>query len=133
MKVNGLPREVNVSGSLRDDWGRVSSLHGVHRGSYIPLVMTPDVTPPDADGGTITVRCRLFGRYAELAGTDEVDLTVGMPATAQAAVAKLTAALAAAAAIPPHPLVAINRQHARLDAILAEGDELALLPPLAGG
>jgi molybdopterin converting factor small subunit len=35
--------------------------------------------------------------------------------------------------IPPRPLCAVNLTHAGLDTRLAEGDEVALLPPLAGG
>jgi molybdopterin converting factor small subunit len=37
------------------------------------------------------------------------------------------------ARLPERPLVAVNRRHARLDAVLVEGDEVALLPPMAGG
>jgi molybdopterin converting factor small subunit len=35
--------------------------------------------------------------------------------------------------IPPRPLCAVNLAHVGLDTRLAEGDEVALLPPLAGG
>ena len=35
--------------------------------------------------------------------------------------------------IPPKPLCAVNLTHAALDTRLSEGDEVALLPPLAGG
>jgi molybdopterin converting factor small subunit len=30
-------------------------------------------------------------------------------------------------------MVAVNREHARSDRVLTEGDEVAFLPPLAGG
>ena len=82
---------------------------------------------------TLTVRCRLFGRYAELLGAEELEVTLPVPATAGAAVAHLRETVAAAGLLPALPLVAINRQHARLAAPLADGDEVALLPPLAGG
>jgi molybdopterin synthase sulfur carrier subunit len=35
--------------------------------------------------------------------------------------------------IPPRPLCAVNLTHAALETTLTEGDEVALLPPLAGG
>ena len=35
--------------------------------------------------------------------------------------------------IPPRPLCAVNLSHAPLETRLTEGDEVALLPPLAGG
>jgi len=38
-----------------------------------------------------------------------------------------------ASALPAQPLAALNLRHVRLDAPVSDGDELALLPPLAGG
>ena len=35
--------------------------------------------------------------------------------------------------LPQRPLVAVNLEHARMGRTIAAGDELALLPPLAGG
>jgi len=35
--------------------------------------------------------------------------------------------------IPERPLAAVNLRHARLDASVQDGDEVALLPPIAGG
>jgi molybdopterin synthase sulfur carrier subunit len=35
--------------------------------------------------------------------------------------------------LPPKPLCAVNLSQVRLDTPLNTGDELALLPPLAGG
>jgi molybdopterin converting factor small subunit len=35
--------------------------------------------------------------------------------------------------VPPAPLVAVNRVYARPEQPLAEGDEVALIPPVAGG
>jgi molybdopterin converting factor small subunit len=86
-----------------------------------------------AAGGTLTVTCRLFGRYAELLGAETVALVLRAPATAADAVAALRAQLPQASALPPRPLVALNQRHVLQDAPLAAGDELAFLPPLAGG
>ncbi len=37
------------------------------------------------------------------------------------------------AQLPPSPMVARNQVHAQLDTALEDGDEVAVLPPLAGG
>ena len=37
------------------------------------------------------------------------------------------------AALPPAPFVAVNMTQAPPDAAIGSGDEIALLPPLAGG
>jgi molybdopterin converting factor small subunit len=36
-------------------------------------------------------------------------------------------------ALPERPLAAVNLRHVKLDAPVGDGDEVALLPPLAGG
>ena len=50
-----------------------------------------------------------------------------------AAIAALRERLAEGHRLPSRPLVARNRAHALFTDPLADGDELALLPPLAGG
>ena len=40
---------------------------------------------------------------------------------------------AAAVPLPPRLLAAINQQHAGLDAMVKEGDEVAFFPPVTGG
>jgi len=79
------------------------------------------------------VRCRLFARYAEVAGVEDVELDVPGPATVRDAVALLRGRLPQGHLLPAHPLVARNRAHALAGDLLADGDELAILPPLAGG
>lgn len=82
---------------------------------------------------TVTVTCRLFGRYAEVAGVEALTLELPAPATAADAVASLRARAPRGSLLPEHPMVAVNQQHALPDTALASGDELAVLPPLAGG
>jgi molybdopterin converting factor small subunit len=79
------------------------------------------------------VRLRLFARYAELVGRDDLDVAVDLPATVADVVRRLREGVPGAAQIPERPLVAVNLRHVRLDAPVAPGDEVALLPPLAGG
>jgi molybdopterin converting factor small subunit len=81
----------------------------------------------------LRVRCRLFARYAEVVGRDEVTLELPPGAVVSDAVASLRRDVRGADALPERPLVAINMQHASPGTRLRDGDELALLPPLAGG
>ena len=79
------------------------------------------------------MRCLFFARYAELIGTDATDLAFEGDATVADAVRTLRATVPNGSTLPERPLVAVNRVHALYDRQLADGDEVALLPPLAGG
>ncbi|MHB1168678.1 MAG: MoaD/ThiS family protein [Longimicrobiales bacterium] len=79
------------------------------------------------------VRLLLFARYRELAGTAELELELPPDATAADAVDALRARSSDCSRIPAQPVVAINQDYAALTARLSPGDELALLPPVAGG
>ena len=80
-----------------------------------------------------TVRVRFFASYAELVGREEAELAVSLPATVGDVVRRVRELIPGAVGLPPRPLVAVNLRHVRLDAPVAEGDEVAFLPPLAGG
>ena len=79
----------------------------------------------------LRVDVRLFGRYRELAegGTLAIDLSPG------ATVADLVAALhdKAVGRLRDRPVVAVNRRPAPDDLVLGTEDEIALIPPVAGG
>ena len=79
------------------------------------------------------VRLLLFALYRDLAGTGELDLELPDGATAADAVHALRATRAECARIPAAPGIAVNQDDAPLDTRLAAGDEVALLPPVAGG
>jgi len=81
----------------------------------------------------MTVRVLLFATYADLAGRGSVELRVLPPATVADVLRQLRDLLPGAAQIPERPLVAVNQVHARLETLVSDGDELALLPPMAGG
>jgi molybdopterin converting factor small subunit len=83
--------------------------------------------------GTATIRVRLFARYAELVGRAEAAVSVPLPATVGDVVRRLRDDIPAARALPERPLAAVNLRQARLDAQVNNGDEVALLPPIAGG
>ncbi|MBL8978922.1 MAG: MoaD/ThiS family protein [Gemmatimonadetes bacterium] len=79
------------------------------------------------------VRVLLFAAYRDAAGREVIDLPLPAPATVAEVLRQLKLAVPGAGALPERPLVAVNQVHARLESPVADGDELALLPPLAGG
>jgi molybdopterin converting factor small subunit len=87
---------------------------------------------PSTAISTITVRVLLFASYAEALGLDLLEVSLDRGATVGDAVERLRT-LPGGESLPLKPLCAVNLSQARLDTRLATGDELALLPPLAGG
>jgi molybdopterin converting factor small subunit len=81
---------------------------------------------------TLTIRVLLFGSYADKLGFDALDLSLESPATIDDALKRLRS-LPGGDALPERPLCALNLLQAGAGASLNSGDELALLPPLAGG
>jgi MoaE-MoaD fusion protein len=79
------------------------------------------------------VNLLLFALYRDLTGVDELNVELPDGADAAAALALLRQADARFAALPERPVIAVNRVYATHDVVLADGDELALLPPVAGG
>ena len=79
------------------------------------------------------VSVRFFARYAELAGCTWSAVNLETPATVADVIARVREVFPGTKILPPRPLAALNQRQARLDALVNEGDEVALLPPLAGG
>lgn len=82
--------------------------------------------------GEIQVKALLFASYADAFGAAEVPLLLVAGSTVGDAVAAVRAK-SPSAAIPDRPLVALNERYATYDDALAQGDEVALIPPVAGG
>ena len=80
----------------------------------------------------MTIRALFFATYRELAGAASLDVELPAGATAADLVARLRAH-GALAALPAEPAVAVNEEYAPLSTGLAHGDEVAFLPPVAGG
>jgi molybdopterin converting factor subunit 1 len=76
---------------------------------------------------------RLFGALAERAGTDEERLELPQGATAESALREVMARHPGAAGILDRLSIAVNREVVPPDRRLGPGDEIALLPPVAGG
>jgi molybdopterin converting factor small subunit len=79
-----------------------------------------------------TVHILLFAAYAERLGREQIDAALRPGATVADALAYLRA-LPGGTELPARPLCARNLAHVGDDAPLFDGDELAVLPPLAGG
>jgi len=80
----------------------------------------------------VTVTVRLFASYAERLGHSSLSIDLPAGSRVEDAVTSLRS-LPGGSMLPPAPLVAINRGYASWDSTLSEGDELAVIPPVAGG
>ena len=89
--------------------------------------------PAGAGPGAIRVRVRLFARLRELAGTRTVDLELPAGAIVEDAWAALVAGHPAAAPMRPHVRFAVDGAYTAADAPLADGTEVACIPPVSGG
>jgi molybdopterin converting factor small subunit len=58
---------------------------------------------------------------------------VATPATVADVIARVREIFPGTRDLPPKPLAALNQRQVKLDALVDEGDEVALLPPLSGG
>lgn len=79
------------------------------------------------------VRSLFFATYREMAGTEE--LPVELPAGARVSdlVARLRRPGGGMERLPEEPVVAVNMDYAPLSTPLRDGDEVAFIPPVAGG
>lgn len=86
---------------------------------------------PDYDQ-QVTINVLLFASYADAFGASSVAVDLPNGATVAELVRELLAR-PGAAALPARPLVAVNQAYAALSQRLAAGDEVAVIPPVAGG
>lgn len=82
--------------------------------------------------GEIPVRVQLFGHYRELAGVSCLDLSLPDGSRVEDLVTRLRD-LPILADLPAQPTVAVNRRYADGAHAVSPGDEIALIPPVAGG
>ena len=78
------------------------------------------------------IKVVLLGQYRSAASVNEFLLEIPTGASAASVVARLKAE-SLQPVLPDSPVVAINYEQSSLETELREGDELALLPPVAGG
>src|SRR6185436_2805603 len=88
------------------------------------------LAPPSRTLRRMVVRVRLFAQLRERAGSSELPLELPEGACVRDALAA-DAVSSLAGGLPL--VMAVNREYASADALLAAGDELALIPPVSGG
>ena len=74
----------------------------------------------------------LFASYAEAFGASTVTVSVTEPATSADVVAALRG-LPGGAVLPDAPVLAVDRRFVRGAVAVQPGQEIALIPPVAGG
>lgn len=79
------------------------------------------------------VTVRLFARLREIAGTAELTRTVDAGATVGSLWKELAQEHAGLAQYERSISSAVNADYAKMDRRLADGDEVAFLPPVSGG
>lgn len=81
----------------------------------------------------VTVRTLFFAAYRDLLGTESTAVELPDGATVEDLVRALRSRGGAYASLPDDPPVAVNQRYVAADASLESGDEVAFLPPVAGG
>jgi molybdopterin converting factor small subunit len=79
-----------------------------------------------------TVTVQLFASYAELLGSTTVELPLTPGSTVNDLLRHIRS-LPGGARLPAAPRIALNRTFATSDQIVGANDEIALIPPVAGG
>lgn len=87
------------------------------------------ITPASAPS---TIRVRLFASYAERLGGELIEVSAEGIRTVGELLERLRA-LPNGSVIGPATLVAVNLRHSSPGTAVRAGDEVAVMPPLAGG
>ena len=82
---------------------------------------------------TIHVRLLLFAVLRDIVGSDHRDLTLSRGARALDVWNELRSAHSQLAPFAAPPFTAVNESYVSAETELAEGDELAFIPPVSGG
>jgi molybdopterin converting factor subunit 1 len=80
----------------------------------------------------MSVTVLLFASYADALGASSLSLELPANATVADVLADLRSR-AGSERLPPSPLVAVNQRYADVGSAVREGDEVAVIPPVAGG
>ena len=83
-------------------------------------------------GNHVTVTVLLFAAYADALGQSSFELPLEPGSTVADVLGRLRS-MPGAERLPPTPLVAVNQRFARVADTLRSGDEIAVIPPVAGG
>ena len=80
----------------------------------------------------MSVTVHLFASYADALGVPSVSLEMPAGSTVSDVLADI-AARPGGGVLPERPLVAVNQRYAAPSTPVSSGDEVALIPPVAGG
>lgn len=78
------------------------------------------------------IQVLLFASYADAFGASQVQVTLPDGATVRELLSEVRG-MAAGRSLPGAPLVAVNRCYAEAGTRIVAGDEVAIIPPVAGG
>ena len=81
----------------------------------------------------LQIKTLFFASYRDLLGTTELMLDLPEGATVGDAVTSIRSRGGAFDVLPSEPAVAVNQSYAPPHVVLSDGDELAFIPPVAGG
>jgi molybdopterin converting factor subunit 1 len=81
----------------------------------------------------VKVRLLFFAVLRDITGSDERELVLAEGTRAREVWQSLRETHAKLADYVQPPMIAINETYAAPDAVLRDGDELAFIPPVAGG
>ena len=90
--------------------------------------MTPSSAP-----AVLNVTILLFAQYAEALGRSRVDISLPAGSTVADLLAEFRREVPEAGGLPERLMCAVNLSHVLPAHRLRDGDEVAVLPPLAGG
>lgn len=88
-----------------------------------------DEVVPDA---VIQVKTLFFAAYRDMVGAEELVIELPQGATLRDVV-RAVRARPGGDALPSNPALAVNREYASSNRVLENGDEVAFIPPVAGG
>jgi len=82
---------------------------------------------------SFSVNTLFFAAYRDILGRAELSVELSDGSTVADLVAELRGRGAPFDTLPTEPAIAVNRVYALHDEALAAGDEVAFIPPVAGG
>ena len=80
----------------------------------------------------MNVTVLLFASYADSLGTRSLEMELA-PGSRVSDVVGRVQAMPGGGGLPKQPLVAVNERYAKPARVLEPGDEVAIIPPVAGG
>lgn len=79
------------------------------------------------------IKLRLFASFRQVFNSSEIEFTLSEGATAQDLLNEIFSKHKELERFRGHVVVTINRQAVQMTAVIHEGDEVAILPPVSGG